>query len=213
MPAGLREALATGNRWQDLLTGNFTTGRTGNQVLKETRREAEQAGIVSATYTHPLGFFGHAPGPTIGMYAWAPVSINASRAPSPGVITELAPSARARNASDVTSSAVARSPVSPSEKRNTAWTCRLVCLAWPAVVQPPAPLAIEWRQLRCRRRGDGSRSRLRFRRVLPGHQRRARVPRRRAGRGRPRRRSGPPGPPFPPAPLVREHPLPGGVSP
>ena len=68
VPAGLREALATGNRWQDLLTGNFTTGRTGNQILKETRREAERAGLVSSTYTHPIGFFGHAPGPTIGMW-------------------------------------------------------------------------------------------------------------------------------------------------
>lgn len=68
VPAGLREALANGNRWQDLLTGNFVTGRTGNQVLAETRREAEQAGIASSTYTHPLGFFGHAPGPTIGMW-------------------------------------------------------------------------------------------------------------------------------------------------
>lgn len=51
-----------------LLTANFTTGRTGNQILAETRHEAEQAGIVSATYTHPVGFFGHAPGPTIGMW-------------------------------------------------------------------------------------------------------------------------------------------------
>jgi hypothetical protein len=68
VPAGLRDALAIGNRWQDLLTANFTTGRTGNQVLAETRREVEQADIVSATYTHPVGFFGHAPGPTIGMW-------------------------------------------------------------------------------------------------------------------------------------------------
>jgi hypothetical protein len=68
VPAGLRDALAAGNRWQDLLTGNFLTGRTGNEILAATRREAEQAGIVAATYTHPLGFFGHAPGPTIGMW-------------------------------------------------------------------------------------------------------------------------------------------------
>src|SRR5690606_29843669 len=32
------------------------------------RREAERAGLVSSTYTHPIGFFGHAPGPTIGMW-------------------------------------------------------------------------------------------------------------------------------------------------
>lgn len=67
-PAGLRDALAAGNRWQDLLTANFVTGRTGNEVLSRTRNDARQAGLASSTYTHPLGFFGHAPGPTIGMW-------------------------------------------------------------------------------------------------------------------------------------------------
>ena len=67
-PAGLRTALATGNRWQDLLTANFVTGRTGNQILARTQADARRAGIASATYSHPLGFFGHAPGPTIGMW-------------------------------------------------------------------------------------------------------------------------------------------------
>lgn len=68
VPDGLRKAMAAGNRWQDLLTANFAVGRTGNEVLAKTRREAEAAGIVSSTYSHPVGFFGHAPGPTIGMW-------------------------------------------------------------------------------------------------------------------------------------------------
>lgn len=68
VPAGLKAALATGNRWQDLLSANFRTGRTGNQILAATRKDAAAAGIVSSTYTHPLGMFGHAPGPTIGMW-------------------------------------------------------------------------------------------------------------------------------------------------
>lgn len=67
-PEGLRQALATGNRWQDLLTGNFVTGRTGNDILARTIAANEAEGIVSSTYTHPLGAFGHAPGPTIGMW-------------------------------------------------------------------------------------------------------------------------------------------------
>lgn len=67
-PDGLRKAMATGNRWQDLLTANFAVGRTGNEVLEKTRREAEAAGIVSSIYSHPVGFFGHAPGPAIGMW-------------------------------------------------------------------------------------------------------------------------------------------------
>ncbi len=67
-PAGLVEALAVGNRWQDILTGNFVAGRTGNEILAATRAGAEAEGILSSTYTHPLGHFGHAPGPTIGMW-------------------------------------------------------------------------------------------------------------------------------------------------
>lgn len=68
VPEGLRKALAVGNRWQDLLTGEFVTGRTGNEILAGTRKAVAAAGIDASTYSHPLGFFGHAGGPTIGMW-------------------------------------------------------------------------------------------------------------------------------------------------
>ncbi len=68
VPRGLVDALATGNLWQDHLTSNFVEGRTGNEILARTRAANERDRIVSSTYTHPLGFFGHAPGPTIGMW-------------------------------------------------------------------------------------------------------------------------------------------------
>ncbi len=68
VPEGLRNALAVGNRWQDLLTAEFRTGRTGNEILAATRAAAEKAGIRCSVYTHPLGFHGHAAGPTIGMW-------------------------------------------------------------------------------------------------------------------------------------------------
>ncbi|WP_233078108.1 M24 family metallopeptidase [Rheinheimera soli] len=67
-PAGLVKALATGNQWQDNLTQQFKTGRTGNEMLAATIKESKKQGIISSTYTHPLGFVGHAPGPTIGMW-------------------------------------------------------------------------------------------------------------------------------------------------
>jgi Xaa-Pro aminopeptidase len=67
-PQGLRDALATGNRWQDHLTAQFVAGRTGNEILAATRTAAEAEGILHSTYTHPLGVFGHGPGPTIGMW-------------------------------------------------------------------------------------------------------------------------------------------------
>ena len=68
VPPGLKRALAVGNRWQDLLTGSFRTGLTGNQILEATIQACEEEGIVSTTYTHPIGYHGHGAGPTIGMW-------------------------------------------------------------------------------------------------------------------------------------------------
>jgi Xaa-Pro aminopeptidase len=68
VPAGLRQALADGNRWQDLLTAEFEAGRAGNEILAAARAAAEAAGLAASIYSHPVGQFGHAPGPTIGMW-------------------------------------------------------------------------------------------------------------------------------------------------
>ncbi len=68
VPEGLKKAFTTGNRWQDLLTGEFRTGRTGNEVLAAAQAAVAKESIRSSIYTHPLGFFGHAAGPTIGMW-------------------------------------------------------------------------------------------------------------------------------------------------
>lgn len=68
VPQGLINALAVGNRWQDILTAQFKTNLAGNEILEGALQTAKAEGIVSSVYTHPLGFFGHAPGPTIGMW-------------------------------------------------------------------------------------------------------------------------------------------------
>lgn len=68
VPQGLKDAFAVGNRWQDILTSNFKTGDTGNTILANTQKDSEAAGILGSVYTHPLGFVGHASGPTIGMW-------------------------------------------------------------------------------------------------------------------------------------------------
>jgi hypothetical protein len=67
-PASLRDALARGNRLQDILTGQFATGRTGNEVLAAALAQAEDEGITASIYTHPIGFHGHAAGATIGLW-------------------------------------------------------------------------------------------------------------------------------------------------
>jgi hypothetical protein len=68
VPEGLKKALAVGNRWQDLLTTEFVAGRTGNEILAATHAATKRENIAASTYTHPLGFFGHAPGPTVGWW-------------------------------------------------------------------------------------------------------------------------------------------------
>ncbi|MEO0616019.1 MAG: M24 family metallopeptidase [Pseudomonadota bacterium] len=67
-PKGLVDAMRVGNRWQDTLTDAFETGRTGNEILATAQRRLKRMGITNSIYTHPLGVFGHAPGPTIGMW-------------------------------------------------------------------------------------------------------------------------------------------------
>jgi len=67
-PAGLRNALKIGNRLQDILIANFKKGRTGNEILSKSLEQAKAAGIKPSIYTHPIGFHGHAAGPTIGMW-------------------------------------------------------------------------------------------------------------------------------------------------
>ena len=67
-PQYLLDAFKVSNRVQDILTESFKTGKTGNQILSDALKQAEAEGIVASIYTHPIGFHGHAAGPTIGMW-------------------------------------------------------------------------------------------------------------------------------------------------
>jgi len=67
-PAGLKKALAVGNRLQDILLSNYAVGRTGNEILLKSLKQAKSEGIVPSIYTHPIGFHGHAAGMTVGMW-------------------------------------------------------------------------------------------------------------------------------------------------
>jgi Xaa-Pro aminopeptidase len=67
-PADLRAAFARGNRLQDILTDEFVTARSGNEILAASLARARQEGITASIYTHPIGYHGHAAGPTIGMW-------------------------------------------------------------------------------------------------------------------------------------------------
>lgn len=68
VPVFLQKAFEIGNRLQDILTENYVAGRTGNEILRASRQKMESEGIRGSIYTHPLGFYGHSAGPTIGMW-------------------------------------------------------------------------------------------------------------------------------------------------
>ncbi|MBS1978210.1 MAG: aminopeptidase P family protein [Bacteroidetes bacterium] len=67
-PEYLRNAFTRGNQLQDYLTRNFKEGRTGNDILAATRKQAIDNGLKPSVYTHPIGYHGHASGTTIGMW-------------------------------------------------------------------------------------------------------------------------------------------------
>ena len=67
-PDDLKQALANANRLQDILTGQFETGKTGNRILADALAQSKREGITPSIYTHPIGYHGHAAGPTIGMW-------------------------------------------------------------------------------------------------------------------------------------------------
>ena len=67
-PLFLQKALADGNKVQDIFTSNFKTGKTGNEILLKSLKEAKSQGLKPSIYTHPLGSYGHSSGPTIGMW-------------------------------------------------------------------------------------------------------------------------------------------------
>lgn len=67
-PEYLKKALQRGNKLQDILTRNFGEGKSGNQILAESRKQAIDQGLTPSIYTHPLGFHGHAAGTNIGMW-------------------------------------------------------------------------------------------------------------------------------------------------
>ncbi len=67
-PAGLQAALANANRVQDLFMNEFAAHRTGNEILAAALAACRAEGLEISIYTHPVGYHGHAAGPTIGLW-------------------------------------------------------------------------------------------------------------------------------------------------
>ncbi len=67
-PDYLVKAHQEGLNVMDILTGEFKTGRTGNEILASTIEKAKAKGYKPQIYTHPIGYHGHGAGPTIGLW-------------------------------------------------------------------------------------------------------------------------------------------------
>jgi Xaa-Pro aminopeptidase len=67
-PEGLGQALANGNRLQDILFEEVRPGRSGNEILAATLARMKAAGLDGTMYSHPIGMHGHGAGPLIGLW-------------------------------------------------------------------------------------------------------------------------------------------------
>jgi len=68
IPDGLVWAFNRGMEFQNIVCSQFKTGKTGNQVFRESITEAEKNRLEAMLYTHPIGIHGHGAGPTIGLF-------------------------------------------------------------------------------------------------------------------------------------------------
>ncbi|MGD8278177.1 MAG: M24 family metallopeptidase [Gemmatimonadota bacterium] len=68
VPAGLRTALAKGNRLQDILFEETKVGRSGNEILASVLQRMRAEGLNGTMYSHPIGDYGHSAGPLIGLW-------------------------------------------------------------------------------------------------------------------------------------------------
>mgnify|MGYP004447391343 CR=1 FL=1 len=80
IPEELKKAFAHNNRFQDIVRETMKIGKTGNEVFLEAIEKGKAEGLRPILYTHPLGFHGHAAGPTIGLWSnQAPIPVKGDR--------------------------------------------------------------------------------------------------------------------------------------
>lgn len=68
IPAGILAGFARGNRFQDIVRESFVEGKTGNEIFFAAVEKAKAENFRPMLYSHPIGFYGHGAGPSMGMY-------------------------------------------------------------------------------------------------------------------------------------------------
>jgi hypothetical protein len=67
-PEGLKRALQTANRLQDIVIQVMHPGQTGNEALSAALTAMQNEEIDGTVYSHPVGDHGHGAGPLIGLW-------------------------------------------------------------------------------------------------------------------------------------------------
>lgn len=65
VPAGLQIAMDNAVKLAEIYMGEYREGLNGHQIAANTMAKSDQAGLKTALYSHPIGFFGHSAGTSI----------------------------------------------------------------------------------------------------------------------------------------------------
>jgi Xaa-Pro aminopeptidase len=68
VPQGVRNAMKTCNRLQDIFFQECAVGKSGNEILSSIHEKAKKHRIDPLLSAHPIGVFGHGPGAPIGVW-------------------------------------------------------------------------------------------------------------------------------------------------
>ena len=68
IPQELLAGMKINDRFQDIVALNMAEGKSGNDVLRDSLKQGSDEGIEAVLYSHPCNFYGHGPGPTIGLW-------------------------------------------------------------------------------------------------------------------------------------------------
>lgn len=66
-PAGIRALFEKGKRFQNICLSEMVEGLTGNEILKNVLSKGKAEGPNPVMYSHPVNYFGHGSGMTIGL--------------------------------------------------------------------------------------------------------------------------------------------------
>lgn len=65
-PTGVKALFEKGKRMQDIILEEMKPGRTGNEVLQNTRKRGTDEGLNPMVFSHPINYYGHGSGVIIG---------------------------------------------------------------------------------------------------------------------------------------------------